>query len=125
MILEALAAGMPVGAPYGSWLPPKLRERPETETGAAALLNRQLAELCGTLDSWGLNWVPEEESGSWIMGGATTAREIVWQETVLHGAAIRQLHDEIQVLRIQKGTVVTAAARDELSRRRIRLIGDR
>ncbi len=121
MILEALMSGIPVGSPDQSWLPPQIRNR----TGGSADLNHQTQELSGILTAWGMCWVPEEASGSWVLGAGTSQGYSVWTESVLHGSGVRLLGPEVQTLKIQKGTVVTAAARDELSRRGIRLIGDR
>lgn len=121
MILEALMAGIPVGSPQKSWMPPQIRSM----AGGSDELNLQVADLCGTLASWGMNWVPDVESGSWVMGNAVSHRDSVWSESVLPGSGVRLLGPDVQTLRIQKGTVITAVARDELSRRRIRLIGDR
>lgn len=124
MILEAMMAGIPTGAAERSWLPPERRSHKDL-TVKASELNTQVEAFAGTLGSWGLDWVKEEESGCWVLGSEKAVREGTWKESVLHGSAVRMLPPEIRILRVQRGTVVTAAARDELARREIRLVGDR
>lgn len=124
MILEALLGNIPLGIAEGSWIPPEIRESLDTG-GLGSNLQRGITEITEVLGSWGIHWVPEEDSGSWILGAQTQIHETNWQESVLHGSAVRMLGPGIRTLRVHKGTVVTAAARDELARLQIRLVGDR